>query len=100
MRYLLADEAETPVLSDALVGLPQHRVKGLVVVSKCCSGVARNSKGSNVNLQNKKHESALYCSGYKTEGLVDVSSFMKAKRTAALSDLSVLDQLHPYRVSL
>lgn len=50
MRYLLTDEAEAPVLSDALVGLPQHRVKGLVAVSECHRGVTRDSEGSNVNL--------------------------------------------------
>lgn len=49
-RYLLADDAEAAVLSDALVGLPQHRVKGLVAVSERRRGVTRDSEGSNVNL--------------------------------------------------
>lgn len=51
MRYLLTDEAEAPVLSDALVGLPQHRVKGLVAVSERRSGVTGDGEGSNVNLR-------------------------------------------------
>lgn len=50
LRYLLTDVAEAPVLSDALVSLPQHRVKGLVAVPERRSGVTRDSKGSNVNL--------------------------------------------------
>lgn len=49
-NYLLTNEAETSILSDALVGLPQHRVKGLIAVSECCSGVTGNGEGSNVNL--------------------------------------------------
>lgn len=54
-RYLLADEAEAAVLPDALVGLPQHRVKGLVAVSECRGGVTRDSEGSNVNLWEMKY---------------------------------------------
>ena len=50
LRYLLADEAETAVLSDALVGLPQHRVKGLVAVSERRRRVTRDGEGSDVNL--------------------------------------------------
>lgn len=54
-RYLLADYAEAAVLSDALVGLPQHRVKGLVAVSERRRGVTRDSEGSNVNLWEVKY---------------------------------------------
>ena len=52
--YLLTDEGEGPVLSDALVGLPQHRVKGLVAVPERRGGVAGDRKGSNVNLWEMK----------------------------------------------
>lgn len=49
-RYLLTEEAKAPVLSVALVGLAQHRVKRLVAVPESCGGVTRDGEGSNVNL--------------------------------------------------
>lgn len=54
ISYLLTNEAETSILSNALEGLPQHRVKGLIAASECCSGVTGNGKGSNVNLNQMK----------------------------------------------
>lgn len=50
MRYLLADETEAPVLSDALKGLPQHRVEGFVAISERRGGVTGDGECSNVNL--------------------------------------------------
>lgn len=55
--YLFTDEAEAPVLSDTLVGLPQHRVKGLVAVSERRRGVTGDSEGGHVNLEEIKCKS-------------------------------------------
>lgn len=55
-RYLLTDEAKTSILSDALIGFPQHRIKGLIAVSERRSGITRNSKGSNVDLDKQKQK--------------------------------------------
>ena len=52
--YLLADEAEAAVLPDALEGLSQQRVEGFVVVPERRGGVTGDSKGSDVNLQERK----------------------------------------------
>lgn len=54
--HLLTDVAEAPVLSDALIRLPEHWVKGLVAVSECRRGVTRDSEGSDVNLEETKSE--------------------------------------------
>lgn len=54
--HLLTDVAEAPVFSDALIRLPKHWVKGLVAVPECRRGVTRDSKGSNVNLEETKSE--------------------------------------------
>ena len=54
VRYLLADETEASVLSDALKGLPQHRVEGFVSISEGGGGVTRDGEGSNVNLNRIK----------------------------------------------
>lgn len=67
-RYLLADEAEATILSDALEGFPQHWVKGLVAVSERCSGVTRDGEGSNVNLYEIKQKSfVFFCKSFGSE---------------------------------
>lgn len=55
VMYLLTDQAEAPVLSDTFIGFSQHRVKGFVAISERSSGITRDCKGSNIDLQEIKY---------------------------------------------
>lgn len=48
--YLLTDVAEALVLSHTFVGLPQEWIKGLVAVAVVSCSIARDGKGTYVDL--------------------------------------------------
>lgn len=49
--YLLTDVTKASVLSDAFIGLTQHRVEGLVAVSPGSPGIARDGECSHIDLK-------------------------------------------------
>lgn len=56
--HLLTDEAEAPVRTLTLIGLPQDRVEGLAARPVVRGGVGRDSKGCDVHLWEEGQEDA------------------------------------------